>query len=87
MNLSCLDVKAEALVISQFTLAADGKKGRRPSFDRAAPPEVAEPLYLAFVSALRELGVPTETGRFGAKMEVESTGLGPVTFSLEEPSA
>jgi len=87
MNLSSLDVDAEALVVSQFTLAADGRKGRRPSFDLAAPPEAAEPLYQFFVSVLRELGVSTETGRFGARMEVESTGLGPVTFSLEEPAS
>ncbi len=87
MNLSVIDVGGQALVISQFTLAADGRKGRRPSFDRAAAPECAEPLYESFVSALRELGVPTETGRFGASMVVESANLGPVTFSLEEPSA
>jgi len=86
MNLSALDVSGEALVISQFTLAADGRKGRRPSFDQAAAPELAEPLYRRFVELLQALGVPTRTGRFGASMEVESTVLGPVTFSLEEPS-
>ena len=85
MNLSALEVGAGALVVSQFTLAADGRKGRRPSFDRAAPPSVAEPLYQTFVRALRELGLTTETGAFGARMEVELLNDGPVTFDLEEP--
>jgi D-tyrosyl-tRNA(Tyr) deacylase len=84
MNASALDVGGAALVVSQFTLAADGRKGRRPSFDRAAPPEEAEPLYEAFVAALREHGLAVETGVFGAKMEVELVNAGPVTFSFEE---
>lgn len=84
MNLSALDVGLPALVVSQFTLAADGRKGRRPSFDRAAPPELAEELVERFVAHLRQLGVATETGRFGAMMEVELTNDGPVTFLLEE---
>jgi D-tyrosyl-tRNA(Tyr) deacylase len=84
MNRSALDVGAAALVVSQFTLAADGKKGRRPSFDRAAPPEIAEPLYELFVAELRALGLAVATGRFGARMEVELVNDGPVTFVLEE---
>jgi D-tyrosyl-tRNA(Tyr) deacylase len=73
-----------ALVVSQFTLAADGRKGRRPSFDRAARPEVAEPLYEAFVARLRALGLPTEAGVFGAHMDVALVNDGPVTFVLDE---
>jgi len=87
MNRSVLEVGGGALVVSQFTLAADGRKGRRPSFDRAAPPAIAEPLYEAFAEHLRTLGVGrVETGRFGAAMEVELTNLGPATFVLTEPS-
>jgi D-tyrosyl-tRNA(Tyr) deacylase len=85
MNLSALDLGLEALVVSQFTLAADGRRGRRPSFDRAAPPEEAEPLYEAFVRRLRELGLGCATGRFRAAMEVELVNDGPVTFVLDEP--
>lgn len=73
-----------AIVVSQFTLAADGRKGRRPSFDRAARPEVAEPLYEHFVAHLTALGIPTATGRFGASMAVELVNDGPVTFVLDE---
>ncbi|MCZ6598154.1 MAG: D-aminoacyl-tRNA deacylase [Planctomycetota bacterium] len=85
MNLSAIDVGAGALVVSQFTLAADGRKGRRPSFDAAAPPELAVPLYETFVESLRGLGLTAETGEFGARMEVELVNDGPVTFHLEEP--
>jgi D-tyrosyl-tRNA(Tyr) deacylase len=85
MNRSALEVAASALVISQFTLAADGRKGRRPSFDAAAPPQTAEGLYEGFVAALAATGLTTATGRFGARMEVELVGDGPVTFVLEEP--
>ena len=85
MNRSLLDVGGELLVVSQFTLAADGRKGRRPSFDRAAAPEVAEPLVEHFVQALRDLGVTTATGRFGAMMQVELVNDGPATFVLEAP--
>jgi D-tyrosyl-tRNA(Tyr) deacylase len=84
MNLSALDLEREVVVVSQFTLAADGRSGRRPSFDRAAPPEEAEPLYEHFVQALRGLGLEVSTGRFGAMMRVELENDGPVTFALEE---
>ena len=84
MNRSIGEVAGAALVVSQFTLAADGRKGRRPSFDRAAPPAEAEELYASFCARLRDLGVPTETGVFGARMEVELVNDGPVTFALEE---
>ena len=73
-----------ALVVSQFTLAADGRKGRRPSFDEAAPPEVAEPLYELFCDELRGLGVHVETGTFRKHMRVELVNDGPVTFVLDE---
>ena len=85
MNLSALDLGLEVLVVSQFTLAADGRKGRRPSFDGAAAPDIARPLEARFVRALEELGLHVEQGRFGARMEVELVNDGPVTFSLEEP--
>lgn len=87
MNLSAIDVGAEALVVSQFTLAADGRKGRRPSFDRAAPPDLAEPLYRSFLQALEGLGLACSSGRFGAMMQVELVNDGPVTFLLEESPA
>lgn len=87
MNLAAGDVGAEALVVSQFTLAADGRKGRRPSFDRAAPPREAEPLYERFAERLAEHGLTVARGVFGARMEVELVGDGPVTFVLEEPPA
>jgi len=82
-NLSLLDVGGGALVVSQFTLLADTRRGRRPSFTGAAPPESAEPLVEAFARALREAGVPTQTGRFGAKMTVELVNEGPVTIVLD----
>ena len=84
-NLAATDVGAGALVVSQFTLAADGRKGRRPSFDQAAPPAEARALFERFCSALSAAGVPVETGRFGAEMEVELVGAGPATYLLEEP--
>lgn len=84
MDLGLLDVQGAALVVSQFTLAADGRKGRRPSFDRAAPPAEAEPLYRHFIEGLSGLGVPCATGRFGAAMAVELVNDGPVTFVLDE---
>ena len=82
-NLSILDVKGEAIVVSQFTLYADTRKGRRPSFIDAALPEVAEPLVDRFAGLLRGHRVPTQTGRFGAHMEVEIHNDGPVTIWLE----
>jgi D-tyrosyl-tRNA(Tyr) deacylase len=84
MNRSALDEALEVLVVSQFTLAADTRKGRRPSFDPAAPPEVAESLYRRFVERLEALGLATRTGRFAARMLVELENDGPVTFLLEE---
>jgi D-tyrosyl-tRNA(Tyr) deacylase len=83
-NLSVLDVKGEAIVVSQFTLYADSRKGRRPSFTDAAPPEVAEPLVNRFVELLRRHGVSTQTGQFGAHMLVEIHNDGPVTIWLEK---
>ncbi len=82
-NLSILDVKGETIVVSQFTLYADTRKGRRPSFIDAALPEVAEPLVDRFTDLLRGHGVPTQTGKFGAHMEVEIHNDGPVTIWLE----
>ena len=80
---SLLDVGGEALVVSQFTLLADTRKGRRPSFFEAAPPGEAEPLVGAVCEELRALGVPVAEGRFGAMMAVESTNDGPVTITLD----
>lgn len=82
-NLSVTDIGGEALVVSQFTLLADVRRGRRPSFVRAAAPEVAGPLVAAFARALREAGVPAATGRFGARMEVELVNDGPVTIVID----
>jgi len=82
-NLSLLDVGGEALVVSQFTLLADTRRGRRPSFSQAAPPEEAEPLVEAFAAALRETGVAVGMGRFGAHMLVEIHNEGPVTIFLD----
>ena len=83
MNLSLLDVNGEALVVPQFTLFADTRKGHRPSFVSAGPPEIAKPLTDYFSSALRELGVPTQQGEFGAHMLVEIHNDGPVTIEVE----
>lgn len=83
-NLSILDVKGEAIVVSQFTLYADTRKGRRPSFIDAALPNVAEPLVDRFVELLRRHGVPTQTGKFGEHMHVEIHNDGPVTIWLEK---
>jgi D-tyrosyl-tRNA(Tyr) deacylase len=82
-NLSLLDVGGEALVVSQFTLLADVRRGRRPSFVGAAAPETAEPLVEAFAQAMGEAGVPTQTGRFGAMMAVELVNDGPVTIVVD----
>jgi D-aminoacyl-tRNA deacylase len=83
-NLSVLDIKGEALVVSQFTLYADARKGRRPSFIGAAVPEIAEPLVRHFSERLSALGVPTQTGSFGAHMLVELINDGPFTIMLEK---
>jgi D-tyrosyl-tRNA(Tyr) deacylase len=83
MNLSLLEINGEALVVSQFTLAGVIEKGRRPSFIKAMPGKGAEDLYLQFVREMRELGVKTETGEFGAMMDVHLINDGPVTFILE----
>jgi D-aminoacyl-tRNA deacylase len=80
---SLLDTAGAALVVSQFTLIADTAKGNRPSFSEAAPPEEAERLYEKFCEELRSLGVPIETGVFGARMEVELVNEGPVTIVLD----
>jgi D-tyrosyl-tRNA(Tyr) deacylase len=83
-NLSILDVKGDAIVVSQFTLYADTRKGRRPSFIDAALPDVAEPLVDRFVQKLRGRDIPTQTGKFGVHMEVEIHNDGPVTVWLEK---
>ena len=86
-NLSALDVKGEMLVVSQFTLYGDCRKGRRPSFVQAARPEIAEPLVRHFAARLESLGLPVAHGRFGANMQVSLTNDGPVTLIVESPSA
>ena len=85
MNLGVQDVGGAVLVVSQFTLYGDCRKGRRPSFVGAAGPDVAVPLYEAFVNAVRARGVPVQTGRFGAMMQVELTNDGPVTLIVDTP--
>jgi D-tyrosyl-tRNA(Tyr) deacylase len=83
MNRSLLDVQKGVLVVSQFTLYGDCRKGKRPSFSDAASPEAAEKLYEHFVQRLRDGGVTVATGQFGARMDVALTNAGPVTFILE----
>jgi D-tyrosyl-tRNA(Tyr) deacylase len=82
-NLSALDIKGELLLVSQFTLLADARKGRRPSFDQAAPPELAEKLFAYCVRLARESGLKTATGRFQEHMQVEIHNDGPVTIMLD----
>lgn len=84
MNLSLLDVGGEALVVSQFTLYADTRKGRRPSFTDAALPEQAKPLVECYAQHLQKIGVPTQCGQFGAHMLVDIENDGPVTILLEQ---
>ena len=86
MNLSVLDAAGGVLLVSNFTLYADCQKGRRPSFIGAARPEVAEPLFDHLANALRALGVPVATGRFGADMAVTLTNDGPVTVVVDSPN-
>lgn len=83
MNRSCLDIQGEVLVVSQFTLAGDCSRGRRPGFDNAAPPEEAERLYRLFVDRCTATGLSVQEGRFAADMQVEIHNDGPVTFILE----
>ena len=83
MNRSLMDVAGEVLAISQFTLFGDTRKGRRPSFEGAAPPEHAAPLYELAVERLKEKGIRVATGRFGAFMEVALVNDGPVTLTVE----
>jgi len=84
MNRSLLDVKGEMLIVSQFTLCADCKKGTRPSFDNSAPPEIANELYEYFISKVKEYGITCKTGKFGAMMDVSLINNGPVTFLVEK---
>lgn len=83
MNRSLIDIGGEMLIVSQFTLYGDCRKGRRPSFITAAPPDQAERLYKRFISKVKGMGVPVETGRFGAKMTVSLVNDGPVTLIVE----
>jgi D-tyrosyl-tRNA(Tyr) deacylase len=82
-NLSALDAGAGALVISQFTLAADTSRGNRPGFSAAAPPDEAEALYLNVAKHLENMGISTQTGQFGAEMQVDLTNDGPMTIWLD----
>lgn len=82
MNKSLLDIGGQAIVVSQFTLYGDVKKGKRPGFDGAAPPDVGDRLYREVVEQMRELGIPTSTGVFGAHMEVDLCNDGPVTILI-----
>ena len=83
MNCSLLDSGGEVLVISQFTLYGDTRRGNRPAYTRSAPPEIAVPLYELFISQLRSYGVPVSSGEFGDMMEVELVNSGPVTILLD----
>ena len=83
MNRSLIDIQGEMLIVSQFTLCGDCKKGTRPSFDKSAPPEVANELYETFVAEVKNCGINVRTGKFAASMEVELVNDGPVTFMIE----
>lgn len=85
MNRDVTEVGGGVLVVSQFTLYGDARKGRRPSFIAAAPPAIAIPLYERFLDCIRALGVPVAAGRFGADMQVELVNDGPVTLILDAP--
>jgi len=84
MNRSIIDIKGEMLIVSQFTLCGDCKKGTRPSFDKAAEPKVANELYEYFISKIKSYNIPTKTGQFGAMMDIELINDGPVTFMIEK---
>ena len=83
MNRSLVDTKGEMLIVSQFTLCGDCKKGTRPSFDNSEAPDIADNLYEEFIEQVRKLGIKVETGKFGAMMDVELINDGPVTFILD----
>ena len=83
MNFSCVDIGGDILVVSQFTLAGDCSRGRRPGFDRAADPDTARTLYECYVESLNRSGLKVAMGRFAADMKVQSVNDGPVTFLLE----
>lgn len=83
MNKSLLDIQGEMLIVSQFTLCGDCKKGTRPSFDKSAPPEMANQLYEFFINEVSNYGIKTQTGQFGAMMDVELINDGPVTFMIK----
>jgi len=85
MNCSLLEVGGDILAVSQFTLCGNTRKGRRPSFERAALPEVAQPLFESFVTQLKDSNLNVASGRFGADMQVELLNDGPVTFVLDNP--
>ena len=84
MNHSILDIEGEMLIVSQFTLCGDCKKGTRPSFDKSAPPKIANELYEYFISQVKSFNIPVQTGKFGAMMDVELNNDGPVTFMVEK---
>lgn len=84
MNKSIQDINGEILVVSQFTLCGDCKKGTRPSFDKSAPPEIAEELYEYFIQQLKTLNISCKTGKFRAMMDVQLINSGPVTFMIEK---
>lgn len=84
MNHSILDIEGEMLIVSQFTLCGDCKKGTRPSFDKSAPPKIANELYEYFISQVKSFNIPVKTGKFGAMMDVELINDGPVTFMVEK---
>lgn len=83
MNLSLINIQGEMLIVSQFTLCGDCKKGTRPSFDNSAPPDIANEYYEKFVELIKSYGITVGTGQFGAMMEVSLINDGPVTFMLE----